>query len=100
MLIKKIGLVKDYIQVRRKNGELSFGGDQTFFRVPESSEIEQRKKEYGCGVVAFADLLLYLGGKDNCFLTEENRSYVNRELSETVYKEYFNRIYDYIGGIV
>ena len=98
--MKKIGLNGDYIQIKRGNGSLSFGGDQNFFQVPEASVTDLKKKQYGCGIVAFADLLLYLGTNDEKFLIKENIDYVKRELSERSYKEYFNRIYDIIGGII
>lgn len=98
--MKKIGLLGDYIQIRRENGNLTFGGDQNFFGSRESNGIDRKKKQFGCGVVAFADLLLYLGARDDAFLVKETADYVKKELSEFSYKEYFNRIYDFIGGVI
>ncbi len=99
-MIKKIELSKKYIQIKRENGDMSFGGNQHFFYGAQLSEIDQRKKSYGCGIVAFADLILYMGNSDRKFLTAENADYVNCELSEAGYKEYFNCMYDFIGGII
>ncbi len=97
--MKRIGLLKKYIGIQRENGKIAFGGDQNFFYAPQASKVDLQKKSFGCGIVAFADLLLYLGNSDDKFLITENVNYVRRELSEKAYKEYFNRIYDFIGGI-
>ena len=79
----QIKLQKAYIKVQReKTGEVTYGGDQGFFR----EEKPLCKYQSGCGVVAFLDLLLYLTDTD-------------REVSEKVYKDYFNQIYSLIGGI-
>ncbi len=97
--MKKIGLLGDYIQIKRENGKFTFGGDQNFFGNKED-ETDSKKRQFGCGVIAFADLLLYLGERDDTFLVQETADYVKRELSELNYKEYFNRIYDVIGGVI
>ncbi|MBR5801069.1 MAG: hypothetical protein IKY23_13525 [Lachnospiraceae bacterium] len=97
--MKRIGLLGDYIQIKRANGNLSFGGDQNFFGNKEDGT-DRKKKQFGCGVVAFADLLLYLGERDETFRVKETADYIKRELSELTYKEYFNRIYDVIGGVI
>ncbi len=97
--MKKIGLLKQYIQVKRESGIITFGGDQNFFYTSKASAADLQKKSFGCGIIAFADLLLYLGNSDDRFLTEENRKYVRQKLSENMYKEYFDRIYKLIGGL-
>ena len=98
-MIRKLGLRNHYIKVKRKEGELSFGGDQNLFGFEGATKADEQKKRCGCGIVAFSDLILYLASNDVRYCTKENYSYVNRELSEETYKEYFNRIYDFIGGI-
>ncbi|MBQ2935825.1 MAG: hypothetical protein IJD96_06300 [Lachnospiraceae bacterium] len=99
--MKKIwGLTKEYIKVERKeNGIKTYGGDQNFFSSPEASTEDARKQGCGCGIVAFADLLLYLGSISGQYRIQENLSYVNRILSEEEYKQYYNSIYDFMGGI-
>lgn len=97
---KDITLSKEYINVKRKeNGVLSFGGDQNFFAKEDACELDIRKQKCGCGIVAFADLLLYLGTVKRCYLTEKTKSYVNHILSEEEYKKYYNQMYDFMGGI-
>jgi len=97
---KILGLSKEYIKVtRNENGLPSFGGDQNFFGTIEASPEDKRKQMCGCGIVAFADLLLYMGMKDKHYLVEENLSYVNRILPEDEYKRYYNIVYDFMGGI-
>ena len=91
-------LKKPYIQVRRNSGELTYGGDQGFFRGGSGSD-DARKNAMGCGVIAFSDLLLYLGSCDSNKITSESESYVNRINGENAYKEYYNRIYDFLGGV-
>ncbi len=98
-MVKRIGLQNEYIKVRRKEGGITFGGDQNFYACENPSEIEEKKKACGCGIIALADLVLYLAGKDSRYLTEKNRNYVNRELSEAAYREYFDFVYDFVGGI-
>ena len=90
---EKIGIKGNYIQVKRSgSGEITYGGDQGFLQ-------EERKRQSGCGVIAFGDLTLYLASRDGKYLTTENKSYVNQVLAEERYKEYFDRIYDLMGGI-
>lgn len=98
-MVKRIGLQKEYIKVRRKEGGITFGGDQNFYACENPSVIEEKKKACGCGIIALADLVLYLAGRDSRYMTEKNRNYVNRELSEAAYREYFDFVYDFVGGI-
>lgn len=97
---KILGLTKGYIKVERKeNGIKTYGGDQNFFSSPEASAEDARKQGCGCGIVAFADMLLYLGKISGQYRVQENSRYVNRILSEEEYKKYYNSIYDFMGGI-
>ena len=65
---RRTGIKKDYIQVKRKNSNiLTFGGDQGFFDTARAAKEDKKKKSSGCGVVAFGDLLLYLGSKGPSF---------------------------------
>lgn len=95
----QLSLKKPYIQVQRNSGELTFGGDQGFFKGAEPGSVDERKNAMGCGVIAFSDLLLYLGSSDPEKITQESKSYVNRTNREIVYKEYYNCIYDFLGGV-
>lgn len=97
-LISRIVLRRPYIQVRRNSGELTYGGDQGFFR-GGSGPLDARKNAMGCGVVAFSDLLLYLGNGDPGKIIAENRSYVNRINGQNAYTEYYNCIYEFLGGV-
>lgn len=94
------GLAGPYIKIRRnKNGVITYGGDQGFFAgAPKDSE-DERKRSIGCGMVAFGDLLLYLAGQDSGYCFEEISSYVNQILPEQSYKDYFNYIYGFLGGL-
>lgn len=97
---KILGLSKEYIKVTRSESGLpSFGGDQNFFGAEEALPEDKRKQMCGCGIVAFADLLLYMGMADRRYSVSENSSYVNRKLLEEEYKKYYNIIYDFMGGI-
>ena len=98
-MVKIAGLTRQYIQVKRKGKDsITFGGDQGFFKgAPETAE-DEKKRSIGCGIVAFSDLLLYLAGKDPGYQIQDNRSYVNRILSEEEYKSYFNSQYAFFGG--
>lgn len=97
---KVLSLSKQYVSVRCRETDLqSFGGNQNFFGVPGAGEEDIRKQKSGCGIVAFADLLLYLGKADRCFQIPESSSYVNCRLSEEEYKRYYNNIYEFMGGI-
>ena len=97
---KIVTLAKEYIKVKRKeNGLLSFGGDQNFFGESGATARDIQKRNCGCGIVAFADLLLYLGSISGQYRVQENLRYVNRILSEEEYKQYYNSIYDFMGGI-
>jgi hypothetical protein len=88
-----------YIQVKReKNGVLTYGGDQGFFDADSGIPGDKKKKERGCGVIAFADLLLYLGRKPELHIKETD-GFQKLVLTEQEYKAYFNRIYRLLGGI-
>ncbi|MCM1127336.1 MAG: hypothetical protein NC429_12800 [Lachnospiraceae bacterium] len=91
-------LKRPYIQIRRNSGELTYGGDQGFFK-GGNGRYDDRKNAMGCGVIAFSDLLLYLGSGDPEKVTRESQSYVNRTNGENGYKEYYNCIYDFLGGV-
>lgn len=91
-------LKRPYIQVQRKSGELTYGGDQGFFKGGAPGSVDERKNAMGCGVIAFSDLLLYLGSSSGRVIPE-SRSYVNRTNKEMAYREYYNSIYDYLGGV-
>ena len=94
-----IRLNGDYIRVRRKkNNELTYGGDQGFFCGEENSRQDERKRKSGCGAVAFSDMLLYLAGRGEIY-AEETVNYAGRNLKEEEYKEYFNSIYSLLGKI-
>ncbi|MGN0366939.1 MAG: hypothetical protein ACI4E5_13530 [Suilimivivens sp.] len=95
-----VGLRKPYIQVRRTDSDcITYGGDQGFFGgAPVGSE-DERKKNMGCGIIALADLFLYLANKSEEYRTEKNRNYVNRILTQEEYKKYYNVIYQFLGGI-
>lgn len=92
-------LKKPYIQVKRNSGELTYGGDQGFFKGAGAGTADARKNAMGCGVIAFSDLLLYLGSGNPEKVIQENEIYVNRTNQETAYREYYNKIYDYLGGV-
>lgn len=94
------GLHRKYIQVRRnKNGEITYGGDQNFFAGAPAGSPDARKHRMGCGVIAFGDMLLYLGMGSQAYHIRENENYLNRILSEEEYKVYYNLIYDFLGRI-
>lgn len=97
--IVRYRLQKPYIQVRRNNGEITYGGDQGFFKGGAPGSVEVRKSAMGCGVVAFSDLLLYLGTGDQSRETPESKCYVNRMNDEEEYCSYYNCIYDFMGGV-
>ncbi len=93
------GLRKPYIRVQRNNGEITYGGDQGFFRGGSPGSAEALKSAMGCGVVAFGDLLLYFGNENADMEIPENKCYVNRVNQEAAYCQYYNSIYDYLGGV-
>ena len=97
---KIVTLSKEYVRVMRKESNIiSYGGDQNLFASPKADSEDIRKQKCGCGIVAFADLLLYLGNVSREYVVQETGSYVNRILSEEEYKCYYNEIYDFMGGI-
>lgn len=103
---ERIGLTGNYIQVRRnKTGEITYGGDQGFFREDadkgstgkrninrkstnreRTAEENLQKQKSGCGLVAFTDIFLYL-------------SNTSRILPEEEYKNYCNQVFRFLGGI-
>lgn len=95
----QLKLKKNYIQVRRKSGELTYGGDQGFFKDAAPGSEDVRKNAMGCGVVAFGDLLLYLGKSRPEMAIPESKSYVNRINKEDEYIAYYNCIYKLLGGV-
>lgn len=97
---KIVTLSKEYVRVMRKESNIiSYGGDQNLFASPKADSEDIRKQKYGCGIVAFADLLLYLGTVGREYIVQESECYVNRILSEEEYKCYYNDIYAFMGGI-
>lgn len=98
-------LKHNYIQVRRQGTEdRTFGGDQNFFAGAVPGSAEERKRNLGCGFIAFCDLLLYLGSSDGRYRLEESESYVNQivrrgELEQREYCQYFDRICSLLGGL-
>ena len=95
----QLRLKKTYIQVKRNSGELTYGGDQGFFKGAAPGSVDAKKNAMGCGVIAFCDLLLYLGNGNPDMVTAENRSYVNRVNKEEDYIAYYNGIYKFLGGV-
>ncbi len=94
------GLSRQYIQVKRKeSGEVTYGGDQNFFRGSPVGSEDERKRQRGCGVTAFGDLLLYLGGGSQDYKIKESENFLHRILSEEEYRANYNLIYDLLGGI-
>jgi len=92
-------LQKPYIQIKRENGELTYGGDQGFFKKSKAGSVDALKSAMGCGVVAFSDLVLYLGiGKKKKSIAE-SMCYVNQKKEEKAYCQYYNCIYDFLGGV-
>ncbi|MCM1134984.1 MAG: hypothetical protein NC400_05345 [Clostridium sp.] len=95
-----VKLAGQYIQVKReKNGEITYGGDQGFFAGAPVSSADERKRKLGCGITALGDIFLYLAGRDRGYAVKENEGLLNRVLSEEEYKEYYNRIYKFAGGL-
>ena len=96
---RKLTLCGEYIQIRRKNGALTYGGDQGFYAGGQAGSKEKRKETSGCGIIALSDLLLYLANRGQGFATEWNMSYVNRILEQDEYQKYYDSIYEFLGGI-
>ena len=97
---KKTAIQREYIRVkRREDGTLTYGGDQGFFDSEEASREDRRKKESGCGIIAFADLLLYLGNKDSTNRMPETEPYLSHVLYQEEYQGYYNEIYKFLGGL-
>ncbi len=99
-MYERTGLRGQYIQVKRKrSGEITFGGDQGFFAGAPMRSADERKQKQGCGITALADTFLYLAGRDAGYVIKENESCICRVLAEEEYKEYYNRIYEFAGGL-
>lgn len=95
---ERTGIQREYVQVRRKeNGILTYGGDQGFFDSESASKKDRRKKESGCGIIAFSDLLLYLGNRDCAYRIPETEPYLNHVLQQKEYQSYYNTIYKFLG---
>ncbi len=95
-----VGLNGQYAQIRRKKtGEVTCGGDQGFFAGAPARSADERKNKQGCGITALADVFLYLAGQDGSYAVRENAGCINRILSEEEYKDYYNRIYEFAGGL-
>jgi len=98
---KRLGLLRDYIRIKRAGTEeTTFGGDQNFFAPAEQANAEDEKKQkMGCGIVALSDIFLYLAGKYNQCMQVDGSSYVNQRMNQKKYCEYYNRIYRFAGGV-
>ncbi len=94
------GLRGQYIQVRRSgSNELTYGGDQSFFKgAPPGSE-DEKKHKLGCGITALSDMFLYLADRDPAYIIRENEGYVNHIFLQKEYEDYYNRIYELAGGL-
>lgn len=83
---EQISLRRDYIKVQRRQGqEVAYGGDQNFFATREEDSEKGIKQQSGCGLIALLDLCLYLAAHTN--------------IHEEQYVGYFDRLYDFYGGI-
>lgn len=78
---------------------MTFGGDQGFFGFEAASSKDKRKKESGCGIIAFSDLLLYLGSRNGAHRIPETEPYLSRVLQQKEYQNYYNTIYRFLGGL-
>lgn len=82
-------LKNDYIRVDKNgdNQDISFGGDQRWFN--EGTEKEEIIKNNGCGLIAAADLALYLSRKNVEYSNDfTNMVSSNNPISLADYKEY------------
>lgn len=94
-----IGLASLYIQVRRKQtGAVTCGGDQNFFAGAREGTADFRKQKLGCGITALGDVFLYLGKREGGCI-REMRKFVKPCLTEEEYRDYYNRVYRFVGGI-
>lgn len=101
---KCIGLLRDYIKIKRADSEeTTFGGDQNFFaaaqRVREAVTEDVKKQKMGCGIVALSDIFLYFAGKYNKGVLLQGVNYVNQKLSQSEYCTFYDKIYDFVGGV-
>ena len=97
---KRTGISREYIRIRRDKSEIiTFGGDQGFFASEAASKKDRRKKESGCGIIAFSDLLLYLGNRDCAYRIPETEPYLNHVLQQKEYQNYYNTVYQFLGGL-
>lgn len=67
--------------------------------IAESEAEDEKKQKMGCGIVALSDIFLYLAGKYNRSLQVDGETYVNHELNQKTYCEYYNKIYRFAGGV-
>lgn len=95
-----VRLAGSYVQVRRKQtGMVTCGGDQNFFAGAMEGTADFRKQKLGCGITALGDVFLYLAKRGAGYCARETRGYVKPDLTEDEYKDYYNRIYRFVGGI-
>jgi len=96
-----VRLAGPYIQVKRnQDGRITCGGDQNFFRGAPEGTADWRKQKLGCGVTALSDVFFYLAGRNADDCTGKMAGDINRCLSEEEYKDYYNQIYRFVGGIL
>ncbi len=55
--MKEIKLEKSYISVRQPDGTQTYGGNQAWLTT-------EAERSFGCGLIAAADILRYLGGRE------------------------------------
>lgn len=97
---KRTGISREYIRIRRDKSEIiTFGGDQGFFDSAKGAEADKRKQTSGCGIIAFSDLLLYLGNRDCAYRIPETEPYLNHVLQQKEYQNYYNTVYQFLGGL-
>lgn len=95
-----IRLARPYIQVKRKQiGTLTCGGDQNFFAGAREGSKDFRKQKLGCGITALSDVFLYFAKREGAYRSRETEGYVKSCLTEDEYRDYYNRIYRFVGGI-
>jgi hypothetical protein len=98
--MQHIGLLRDYIKIKRAGSEeTTFGGDQNFYAAPDRAKEDEKKQKMGCGIVALSDIFLYFSEKYNSGVMVDGRSYVNRMLNQREYCEFYDKIYTFAGGV-
>lgn len=112
ILSKQINLKGNYIKViRQSTQETTYGGDQGFFKTNNSNSVDRKKNQFGCGVVALTDTILYLliqtsvkantptGSYVNHGLISEESLKIRNKLTQEEYMTYYNKVYDFVGGV-